>query len=218
MFRMATASDTKYPQDADSAFSATLNLPTTVRNPTIHASLWTKIVRDCIHPLSRHQSQPSWPSSLANQANIPRDTRLSEKLFAKSKAQLCSSCMHLPSNHTARLLSPPFDTWMSGGLRQIQSNSFNESFVKCFDHNKPFHVYCDTCDYQLGADYLSRRWARCRYHSCKLNGAQRNYTVDNRRKKLLYSWNSQKLPKYALRIQIPWCLHRPLQWHVSEHA
>jgi hypothetical protein len=44
------------------------------------------------------------------------------------------------------------------------------------DHNKPFHVYCDASDRQLGASIFQNN-KPVAYYSRKLNAAQRNYTV-----------------------------------------
>ena len=51
-----------------------------------------------------------------------------------------------------------------------------QAFLAYPDHNKPFHVFCDASDLQLGAAIIQDK-KPVAFFSRKLNAAQRNYTV-----------------------------------------
>jgi transposase InsO family protein len=89
--------------------------------------------------------------------------------------------------HRSEILTPL--TNMSGKKGIIQWNEqcqhafetmkallAKEAFLKYPDHNKPFHIFADASDNQLGAAIFQEK-APVAYYSKKLNAAQRNYTV-----------------------------------------
>ena len=55
-----------------------------------------------------------------------------------------------------------------------------EAFLQYPDHNQSFHIYADASDLQLGAAIIQNNQPVA-YYSRKLNAAQRNYTVGEKR-------------------------------------
>jgi hypothetical protein len=58
----------------------------------------------------------------------------------------------------------------------VSSLLSRDAFLKYRDHNKPFHVYCDASDLQLGVVIMQDN-ASVAYYPRKLNSAQKKYTV-----------------------------------------
>jgi hypothetical protein len=59
---------------------------------------------------------------------------------------------------------------------QIKAILTKEAFLKYPDHNRPFHIYTDASDYQMGSVIIQDK-RPVAFFSRKLNSAQKNYTT-----------------------------------------
>ena len=90
--------------------------------------------------------------------------------------------------HRAHILSPlteltkhpkgkiPWEAKHQQAFDQIKALMACDALLRYPDHNKPFHIYTDASDYQLGAVIMQDDMPVA-FYSRKLNAAQRNYTT-----------------------------------------
>ncbi len=84
--------------------------------------------------------------------------------------------------HPKRVKKPPPFEWTPDKQQAFdQMKAFMAAAVLCAypDHNKPFHIFTDASDYQLGACIMQEDTPVIAYYNKKLNSAQMNYaTID----------------------------------------
>ena len=85
---------------------------------------------------------------------------------------------HLLAPLTSLTGKAPF-VWLPAHQRSfdaLQAMIIQDTQLAFPDHNKPFHIYTDSSDYQLGSVVMQDNRPLA-YYSRKLNSAQRNYTT-----------------------------------------
>jgi hypothetical protein len=94
-------------------------------------------------------------------------------MYPKRSDILLTNLTGLPKN---TILTVKWTPECQTAFDKMKALLAKEAFLRYPDHNKPFHIYTDASELQLGA-VIFQEGVPVAFYSRKLNKAQRNYTV-----------------------------------------